>query len=114
MRPYPFVLFALCACGDSRSPEQRAADDRAAKEPAYIAVQENRIRDKLKDPKSAEFRNVHVYYAIAPVVCGEVNSRNSFGGMNGFQRFISGGDIQVLDENMARGEMDQSWAKICR
>ncbi|WP_286434742.1 hypothetical protein ACDW34_09275 [Acinetobacter piscicola] len=45
----------------------------------------------LKDPDSAQFQNVKGY-------CGEVNSKNSYGGYVGFKRFISI-DGSVLLEN---------------
>lgn len=118
------ILALATACGGSdrsnssvgsasdqdRSPE----GNRTAKELSYIDLNEGRIKQKLKDPESATFRNSRVYYAVAPMVCGEVNARNSFGGKNGYQRFISGGEIQVLEEEMAAGEMDKTWNQICR
>lgn len=67
----------------------------------------------MKDPGSAEFCNTFVSNAIgAPVVCSEVNAKNSFGGYTGFQRFVSGGSIQVVETDMAAGEMDKTWAKF--
>jgi len=43
------------------------------------------VRDSLRDPESARFRNV----AANPngSVCGEVNARNGYGGYNGFTAF---------------------------
>lgn len=45
----------------------------------------------LKDPDSAQFQNVKGY-------CGEVNSKNSYGGYVGFKRYVSM-DGAVLLEN---------------
>lgn len=108
---YVVVLVLLSvlvsACGNSE-PSQ------AAKEASYIALNQDRIKGRLKDPASAEFRNSFVSNAIgAPVVCGEVNAKNSFGGYTGFQRFVSGGSIQVVETDMAAGEMDKTWAQVC-
>lgn len=50
----------------------------------------------LKDPASAQFRDVH---ANGPAVCGEINSKNSYGAYVGFRRFV------VID-GRARVEMD--------
>ena len=49
------------------------------------------IADSLKDPSSAQFRNVRlVEYLDGVVVCGDVNGKNSYGGYVGFTNFVSG------------------------
>lgn len=47
-------------------------------------VQE-KIKMQLKDPNSAQFKNVFV--SSAKNVCGEMNAKNSYGGYNGFSLF---------------------------
>ena len=42
----------------------------------------------LKDPKSAEFRNVAKSLKSDDVFCGEVNARNSNDGYTGFHSFV--------------------------
>lgn len=77
------------------------------------AVAQRMVRNMLKDPSSAEFSEVHTGWSSGtPVTCGYVNSRNGFGGMSGKQRFISG-TVTALEENMAPGEMDKVWGKMC-
>ena len=44
------------------------------------------VTAKLKDPGSAQFRNVK--QLREGVVCGEVNSKNTYGGYAGFSRFV--------------------------
>lgn len=87
---------------------------KAFQELQYISIHQERIKNHLKDPSSAEFRGVRVSHAVAPVVCGEINSQNSFGGYSGYQRFISGGNVQVLEEEMAPGEMEKTWNEFCQ
>jgi hypothetical protein len=51
---------------------------------------EKAVRGMLKDPDSAEFRNLRVVDKPSVqegVVCGEVNAKNSYGGYNGFKEF---------------------------
>jgi hypothetical protein len=49
------------------------------------------VRNQLKDPGSAQFRNVRVVpYKNGRVVCGEVNGKNSYGGYVGFTPFVAG------------------------
>lgn len=74
------------------------------------------VEQKLRDPDSAQFRNVVVTSAgISPgTVCGEVNGRNAFGGMTGFQRFISAGtpSSTFLEEETENG-FGATWNDIC-
>lgn len=51
------------------------------------------VEARLRDPGSAEFRNVGVYWPVRSVktpqaVCGEVNGKNGFGGFTGYQAFV--------------------------
>ncbi|PND34823.1 hypothetical protein C1I89_10260 [Achromobacter pulmonis] len=64
----------------------------------------------LKDPDSAKFRNQKSF-------CGEVNSKNSFGGYTGFKRFIAAGkDLVVFegDKSLARGAFQEAWGEFCK
>lgn len=60
------------------------------------------IKARMKDPDSTQFRNLRVVTNLLgnKAVCGEVNSKNSYGGYNGFKPFA---DTQegfiLLDDN---------------
>lgn len=44
---------------------------------------------ELRDPASAQFRNVReVTTAAGKAVCGEINAKNAYGGYVGFQDFV--------------------------
>lgn len=49
------------------------------------------LRSLLKDPDSAKYRNQFLAQIDGGnlMLCGEVNSKNSFGGFTGFKRFIA-------------------------
>ncbi|QKU23068.1 hypothetical protein FOB19_12555 [Acinetobacter lwoffii] len=65
------------------------------------------LKNFLKDPDSAQIRNQHGF-------CGEVNSKNSFGGYTGFKRFIASSAIVAIDgENMESSEFQTVWEKFC-
>ena len=51
------------------------------------------VKSRLKNPSSAQFRNVHFHLGSSGVqmTCGEVNSKDSLGDYTGFQKFISAG-----------------------
>lgn len=64
----------------------------------------------LKDPDSADFRN-------QSGMCGEVNSKNSFGAYTGFQGFIAGSkELVVLqrDSRLKPEEFNQLWNRFCK
>lgn len=76
----------------------------AAELPADV---HSKIVAGLKDPDSAQFRSVtsgqkgdQVYY------CGEVNAKNSYGGYEGFQRFVwNGKGVMIWNDPKDRGAL---------
>jgi hypothetical protein len=90
-------IAALCpamlwAQGVALTPQERAIGE------AEVSIAARYFADSLREPSSAVFRNVFIGKRPIPtpkskiVVCGEVNARNGFGGMTGFQAFIVSGD----------------------
>lgn len=73
-------------------------------------------KSKLKDPSSAKFQGVYFHQGAdsIPMTCGEVNSKNSFGGYGGFQRFVSAGkaDLTFLEEQVA--DFPTIWNRFCQ
>lgn len=59
-------------------------------EAALIDASLETTRNQLKDPGSAQFRNVRVaQFGPGKVVCGEINGKNSYGGYVGFRSFAA-------------------------
>jgi len=87
----------------------------AEREQLWIMEAQDSVRSRLKDAASAEFRSVAIrQYKGAPLVCGEVNAKNSFGGYGGYQKFIFAGSMGTfLDEHMQPGEMTKAWSEFC-
>ncbi|HEY0464572.1 MAG TPA: hypothetical protein VGC79_10200 [Polyangiaceae bacterium] len=111
----PMLLVVLHGCGSS-SAEERLAQERQSRESNWIEVGKDAVRAKLKDPDSATFRNaVFRRHGAAPLACGEVNAKNSFGGKGGFQRFIfMGGQLGVVfEEGMKSTEFNNLWDTVC-
>jgi hypothetical protein len=76
---------------------------------------EELVRQKLRDPGSAEFIVLKVRLSDpshSAIVCGTVNARNGFGGMSGSQRFVVGGTVALEDE-IGAADMDQIWRQFC-
>jgi len=65
----------------------------------------------LKDPQSAQFRNVHVGTDNPALVRGEVNSKNSYGGYSGFERFLVDKDRKVFLQTEEERKWDE-WVVV--
>lgn len=56
------------------------------------------LAQTMRDPASATFRDVFLYKRVTAkpgmqvTVCGEVNARNGYGGLTGFQQFMVSGE----------------------
>jgi hypothetical protein len=98
------------------SPAKSAYEDEG-KQVAWIDLGESAIKAKLRDPDSAQWRNVKFYSGGGvPIVCGEVNANNGFGGKGGYERFVAAGDkLDVLESEMqSTADMDGVWDRFCR
>jgi hypothetical protein len=92
-----------------------AYDDRG-KQLVWIEKGKEAIKTKLRDPDSAQFRNVEFHAGGGvPLACGEVNGNNGFGGKAGYERFVAASDsIAVLESEMtSSADMDEVWNKFC-
>ncbi len=84
----------------ARQPRNRRVLHRKVGRATWIEVTTDAVREKLRDPQSARFRSVvfHTYQGNSPIVCGEVSSKNGFGGFSGYRRFIASGKKFVFIE----------------
>lgn len=93
---------------------ERTATERVQKtsEVEMIVKAKKAVLARLKDPDSAQFKDVRYgdSEATGPVAYGFVNSKNSFGGYTGFQRFISNGRTVLLDEEDNR--LGEAWSYL--
>ena len=74
------------------------------------------VAAQLKDPASAQFRNVRSSTLRETDVCGEVNAKNSFGGYTGFKRFIvtdSGAFLEGQSGEEGDAYFDVLWSGSC-
>ena len=92
----------IAGCGDSGNSERM-------QEIKVQRVVQGFVKANLKDPDSAEFRNQRG-------MCGEVNAKNSFGGYNGFKRFMAASEELVVIEGdglMEPSEFEKAWSQMC-
>ncbi len=99
---------------DSSTATDDGAYDRTTQHNVVIASRDG-VRARLRDPDSAEFRNVGFYSGgESPAVCGEVNAKNAFGGYTGYERFIALGEqTAFLASDAAPAEFADAWNKLC-
>lgn len=97
-------LLLSASCGSPESNEPNEA--------GMIVIARKAVEAKLRDPESAQYRNEHLgSFKGVPVICGEVNAKNGFGGMSGYERFISnGGEATVLTSDMEPAEFAKVWS----
>ena len=107
-------IFSIsCICAASSGCGESEAQKEALIRVNIQAMSEKSVLSKLKDPSSAQFQNQRV--SAKGAACGEVNSKNSFGGYTGFKRYIfAGKDLTVFEADMAPGEFETSWDQICK
>jgi len=91
-----FVMaVAVCSIALAASASAVSHGSSKAAEPSRYAIIElgkKSVQKRLKDPWSANFQNLTIHRGTHPVdetyyVCGEVNSKNAFGGYAGFTPF---------------------------
>jgi hypothetical protein len=90
-------------------------NERDLKKVTWILKGKETISSLLKDSDSAKFRHLFFSGKVVPIVCGEVNSKNSFGGYVGYQKFVTANqaDLTVLETEMKPGEFGKVWNKFC-
>ena len=101
---------------DKQKEQERIENEKKSFESNMIYYSRESVLNKLKDPNSANFEDV--YLSSDKVVCGKVNSKNSFGGYTGYKRFVSGGKTEgtfIEDEPVLPPRMFQEvWDKMCK
>jgi hypothetical protein len=107
----------------------------------FMAEEENAIRARFHDPESVRFRNnavsidhvdpaehhshlsnvkqadpiaaAHPAAEKVPIVCGQINFRNSTNGYVGYRYFASGWTIPAFDDTSSIEEMNAVWREYC-
>ena len=81
-----------------------------------VVVAKSKLIEMLKDPSSAQFQNVLAFPFVTNdgtqvfYFCGEVNSKNGFGGYAGYQRFIATIEGAVVETDPS---FQIGWSQRC-
>ena len=98
------VIMIIVSVNSDTPPSEPSAETQKMMQQAQIQTALSGI---LKDPESAK-------YEFASAQCGQVNSKNSFGGYAGAKRFLSDGDnVYLEDYNASKSEFNDLWKKHC-
>lgn len=101
------LCVGLSACG--KTDEEKRQEQTAN----LIRLGEKYVREKVREPQAALFRNQFVGKTGAP--CGEVNAKDAFGAYIGYQRYISvARDLTLMAADVAPAEFEASWSQLCR
>lgn len=114
------LSFLVTGCATNGSPIGSGSSSQGAPstnvrieiEESQVEEAEAAVRDALKDPESAMFRDLHGISVAedGPVmaVCGEVNAKNSYGGYIGYNRFAYTTGKVYIWQNTRRMNVDNS------
>ncbi|QDH70866.1 hypothetical protein [Marilutibacter alkalisoli] len=81
----------------------------------FVARAQESVKRELKDPSSAQFRDVARYRNDGrDVLCGEVNAKNSYGGYVGFRSFLVVDDVAILRQDDVAGPFDSVSVAMCQ
>jgi hypothetical protein len=98
--------------------ERRAVERREFKSGNYapfVTCAKAALTESFKDPSSVQYQGLFVAGTVMPVLCGQVNGKNSYGGYVGYRRFYATGlpslnDVENPRENSVFKTM---WPSMC-
>lgn len=110
MRAALGLLFALMMVGAQGAPKAKPT---SKAKPDPIEQAHARVRDVMKDPESARFKDD--FMGKDGAVCGFVNAKNSYGGYGGFRRYIVWSDRTMIESSDADEgwKIDVRWQESC-
>lgn len=118
MTPFRYALGLLAAslvvCGQPVSEKLKEQPKQEASQTAFILKAKRAVVAKLKDPDSAQFKDVRYGDSeeTGPVAYGYVNAKNGFGGYTGFERFMSNGSTVLFEREHT--QFSKAWESVTK
>lgn len=90
-------------------------DIKAGKFEGFANFAKEELTRSFKDPSDVQFRRVFIAGKALPVLCGEVNGKNSYGAFVGFRRFYATGKGVLTEVEPVRDTFvfDSMWPRMC-
>lgn len=101
--------------GGSSGAQVTSTADTITKEALWMDAGKDAVKEKLKDPDSAKFKDVFFHRGKdgVPITCGKVNSKNGFGGYSDFQGFVSAGSAELTFLQDEVSDFHNVWKRLC-
>jgi len=82
---------------------------------SFVQQAKTALTADFKDPSSAQYRGLFLSGTAMPVLCGEVNAKNSYGAYVGFRRFYATGKPLLNSVEKATSDyvFEQMWPSMC-
>jgi hypothetical protein len=88
---------------------------KAGKYEKFVRFTKEVLTRSFKDPETVQFRGLFISGKAMPVLCGEVNGKNSYGAYVGFRRFYSTGKPMLNEVEPMRDTyvFERMWPTMC-
>lgn len=82
---------------------------------SFVQQAKTALTAEFKDPSSAQYRVLFLSGEAMPVLCGEVNAKNSYGAYVGFRRFYATGKplLNSVEKGTSDFVFEQMWPSMC-
>ena len=87
----------------------------AGKYDGFVRFAKGALTQTFKDPTTAQYRGLFISGKALPVLCGEVNAKNSYGGYIGFRRFYASGKpmLNAVEPVRDASVFEGMWPSMC-
>ena len=81
----------------------------------FVRFAKDDLAKTFKDPGAVQFRGLFISGRAMPVLCGEVNGKNSYGAYGGFRRFYATGKPMLNEVEPTRDTFvfTRMWPSMC-
>lgn len=91
--------------------EADAAQIQNGNHEVFVLSAKRVVSDAFKDPDSVRYRDMYISNKTVPTLCGELNSKNSYGGYVGYKRFFYNRVVSAVYSNDSSEEI-RRYAKL--
>ncbi len=100
---------------ESEATAKMLAEIKAGNYGSFVQQAKTALSADFKDPSTAQYRGLFLSGEAMPVLCGEVNAKNSYGAYVGFRRFYATGKPFLNSVESPKSDMvfEGMWPSMC-